>query len=293
MNDEDGIRHNKQCEVRGFSRVKGKALVKRALILLLRLAHIQSTPHPDHSLHCLRRSPGGAAVDPTVLEELLQPLLEEAQTSPNLMFFDRNIGEILEYPYPMSGGNLISPDGIQDYLDRRRIGFQCPHISIIDTGSDTFLSFETRHKETWLVCDFCGFDVCLNNKFRTIYWANDYLAYPRDGPRVPARSTQDIKFGRLHARERHVSGCTRSTLIRPRGLAATARSRRAEIGGVTRERRVRSTFGRLASDPSPFRTPIRRPHISSPSLSSSSNATWSPPSPTLLIRRLRPQHNAS
>ncbi|KIJ23859.1 hypothetical protein M422DRAFT_275493 [Sphaerobolus stellatus SS14] len=36
---------------------------------------------------------GGAAVDPTVLEELLQPLLEEAQTSPNLMFFDRNIGE--------------------------------------------------------------------------------------------------------------------------------------------------------------------------------------------------------
>ncbi|KIJ25890.1 hypothetical protein M422DRAFT_273124 [Sphaerobolus stellatus SS14] len=108
----------------------------------------------------------------------------------------------------MSGGNLISPDGIQDYLDRRRIGFH----------------FETCHKETWLVCDFCGFGVCLNNKFRTIYWANDYLSYLRGGPRVSARSTQDIEFGCLHAQERHVSGCTRSALIRPRGLAATARS---------------------------------------------------------------------
>ena len=87
-----------------------------------------------------------------------------------------------------------------------------------------------------------------------MYYALTYTLTDNFAARVAARSAQDIEFGRLHARERHVSGRTRSALIRPRGLAATVRSRRAGIGGITRERRVRSTFGNLASNPSLFST---------------------------------------
>ncbi|KIJ44483.1 hypothetical protein M422DRAFT_252087 [Sphaerobolus stellatus SS14] len=235
---------------------------------------------------------GSDAIDLEVLQELLGPLLERVRDCSNLMFFDAFFGDVVEYGYPMSGGQMIWPGGVEGYLDRRRIGFQCPHFSIIETSFE-FLTFETHNRETWLVCGFCGFEVSLNEKFHTTYFPADYLGYPRDSPRLVARSAQVVDLARSQAQNRLVTRRTRSSLLRPRGLAAT-RSRRVGIeGSVVRNQRARSTLGRIIADPNSPRTPVRRPSTRYSS-GASSCSTWSPPSPTLLINRIssQPRQNA-
>ncbi|KIJ44792.1 hypothetical protein M422DRAFT_251781 [Sphaerobolus stellatus SS14] len=83
-----------------------------------------------------------------VCEEYFRPYLVQAAASPNLVFYDRYLDRVVDYPYPMSNGELILPDGIQAYNDRRRQGFKCLCASLYKDVY-VFIRILKISKETW------------------------------------------------------------------------------------------------------------------------------------------------
>ncbi|KIJ53897.1 hypothetical protein M422DRAFT_242164 [Sphaerobolus stellatus SS14] len=194
-----------------------------------------------------------------VCEEYFRPYLVQAAASPNLVFYDRYLDRVVDYPYPMSNGELILPDGIQAYNDRRRQGFECLCASLYKDVY-VFIRILKIGKESWGVCDDCGLQVCFNDKFQTCYLVNDYTGYKKIAETQPARSAPDVNRARYRALAR--AEMRQAQRFIPQGLAAAARTRR-----------TRSSIGYEAINTNPLFAPGRGTRSGTPSSSRSFSPT--------------------
>ncbi|KAF8502469.1 hypothetical protein BU17DRAFT_101975 [Hysterangium stoloniferum] len=185
--------------------------------------------------------------------------------SKNLVFFDREFDETREFPYPMSQGRVIYPEGIPAYLNMRRIKFKC--FCALLSPVLLFVEVKTIAGRTHAFCSDCGLSVIIDEKYVSANLAADYPTQDKDGAVSPVSSTPYRHIPPRAPLHRRVLITTRKrsslayaashpvvAALVPPGIQAASRSRLQRATGthaVTEQHEVRSP---LVSTPTHFRS---------------------------------------
>ncbi|KAF8510583.1 hypothetical protein BU17DRAFT_70018 [Hysterangium stoloniferum] len=117
------------------------------------------------------------AMDPAMRRDLFAEYIILQKHSKNLVFFDREFDEAREFPYPMSQGRVIYPEGIPAYLNMRHIKFEC----FCALLSPVLLEVKTIAGRTRAFCSDCGLNVIIDEKYVSANLAADYPTQDKDG----------------------------------------------------------------------------------------------------------------
>ncbi|KAF8523165.1 hypothetical protein BU17DRAFT_64057 [Hysterangium stoloniferum] len=127
------------------------------------------------------------AMDPAMRRDLFAEYITLQKHSKNLVFFDREFDEAREFPYPMSQGRVIYPEGIPAYLNMRRIKFEC--FCALLSPVLLFVEVKTIAGRTRASCSDCGLNVSIDEKYVSANLAADYPTQDKDGAVSPVSST--------------------------------------------------------------------------------------------------------
>lgn len=128
----------------------------------------------DDALHEFRRRENG------YLNSLFKSSVELQLYSRNLVFYDRELGQVKEFPYPLRsiGQSFpIEPSGFKLYFKNKRTKFECFCGLLKDEPQ--FLSIRNSRFGHFMACWKCGLYVSLDAKHQT---ANIFAIYPTNDP---------------------------------------------------------------------------------------------------------------
>ncbi|KAF8526670.1 hypothetical protein BU17DRAFT_62153 [Hysterangium stoloniferum] len=94
---------------------------------------------------------------------------------------------VTEFPYPMSKGHLILPEGINVYNLARHKKFKC--WCGLMTVMKMFIEMKTVRGLTHAYCPDCSLDMVLDEKYHSAKMGMNYPANNKYGTMVPASST--------------------------------------------------------------------------------------------------------